>query len=208
MKNDAPAVSDETDDAAIARLTLENEELKKELNRLSMVVEGTKAGYWDWDVETGNVTINKAWAEMIGYGAGELGRVVAGPLVGVTHLGERHDRRRRVDHERDRSRLAAVRHVVELVRDRRVVAVGCSELRCGAIGDRHLAGPAGGRAARLVKHLADVEIAGVVPLRVGAVDGEAQGICEAPYRDVSHAKFRQLRHQNEIGCARGENSGK
>jgi two-component system, cell cycle sensor histidine kinase and response regulator CckA len=75
MNNKPLITTDEKDDAAIARLKQENIELKKELHRLSMVVEGTKAGYWDWDIETGNVTINNAWAEMIGYTAEELGQI-------------------------------------------------------------------------------------------------------------------------------------
>ena len=75
MNIDDPVMADESADATIARLKQENAELKKELNRLSMVVEGTKAGYWDWEVQTGNVTINNAWAEMIGYTADELSPV-------------------------------------------------------------------------------------------------------------------------------------
>jgi PAS domain S-box-containing protein len=50
-------------------------ELKQELNRLNLVIEGTKAGYWDWNVQTGLVSINNAWSEMIGYSREELGQV-------------------------------------------------------------------------------------------------------------------------------------
>ena len=75
MNNDAPVVTDETDDAAVARLKQENAELKKELHRLSIVVEGTNAGYWDWEIPTGKVAINNAWAEMIGYSLEELGEI-------------------------------------------------------------------------------------------------------------------------------------
>ncbi|NTU52843.1 MAG: PAS domain S-box protein [Chlorobiaceae bacterium] len=65
-------MTDETADATIARLKQEISELKKELNRRPMFFEGTTAGNWDWEVQTGNVTINNAWAEMIGYTAEEL----------------------------------------------------------------------------------------------------------------------------------------
>ena len=75
MNIDAPVVTDETDDAAVARLKQENAELKKELHRLSIVVEGTNAGYWDWEIPTGKVAINNAWAEMIGYSLEELGEI-------------------------------------------------------------------------------------------------------------------------------------
>ncbi|WP_235585142.1 PAS domain S-box protein [Chlorobium limicola] len=50
----------------------ENAELTTELRRLSMVVEATKAAYWDWDLQTGNVTVNGRWAAMIGYTLEEL----------------------------------------------------------------------------------------------------------------------------------------
>ena len=50
-------------------------ELKQEMNRLKLVIEGTKAGYWDWNIQTGVVTINSAWAAMIGYTLEELGQV-------------------------------------------------------------------------------------------------------------------------------------
>ena len=74
MKNEAIPLN-EKDASAANRLKQENAELKKELCRLSMVVEGANAGYWDWDIPTGKVTTNKAWAEMIGYTLEEIGAV-------------------------------------------------------------------------------------------------------------------------------------
>ncbi|MDH5570565.1 MAG: response regulator [Gammaproteobacteria bacterium] len=35
--------------------------------RLAMVLEGSQQGYWDWNIETGEVQRNQRWAEMLGY---------------------------------------------------------------------------------------------------------------------------------------------
>lgn len=35
--------------------------------RLNMVLEGSEQGFWDWNIETGEVTRNDLWAQMLGY---------------------------------------------------------------------------------------------------------------------------------------------
>lgn len=35
--------------------------------RLKMVLEGSQQGFWDWNIETGEVKRNDRWAQMIGY---------------------------------------------------------------------------------------------------------------------------------------------
>ncbi len=35
--------------------------------RLMMVLEGSDQGFWDWNIETGEVQRNKRWAQMLGY---------------------------------------------------------------------------------------------------------------------------------------------
>jgi len=40
--------------------------------RLADILEGTNAGTWEWNVQTGEVTFNKRWAEIIGYTLDEL----------------------------------------------------------------------------------------------------------------------------------------
>jgi PAS domain S-box-containing protein len=44
----------------------ENEE------RLEFVLEGSQQGFWDWNIETGEVKRNKRWAEMLGYTLQEI----------------------------------------------------------------------------------------------------------------------------------------
>lgn len=49
-----------------------NELLREKEERLTNVIEGTKAGIWDWNVQTGEVVYNERWAEMVGYTLAEL----------------------------------------------------------------------------------------------------------------------------------------
>lgn len=85
--NDNNAINTASNDnkAEISHIEAENAVLKKELNRLSLVVEGTKAGYWDWDIQTGLVTTNSTWAEMIGYTPEELGQVTIATWENFSH---------------------------------------------------------------------------------------------------------------------------
>lgn len=40
--------------------------------RLALVMEGSQLGYWDWNIETGEVYRNARWAEMLGYTLEEI----------------------------------------------------------------------------------------------------------------------------------------
>ncbi|MBD2186946.1 response regulator [Pseudanabaena mucicola] len=40
--------------------------------RLQLAIEGSGIGLWDWSIQTGEITINDQWAEMIGYRLSEL----------------------------------------------------------------------------------------------------------------------------------------
>ncbi|MDO9326729.1 MAG: PAS domain S-box protein, partial [Methanoregula sp.] len=46
--------------------------LKNSEEQLSLVIEGSGAGLWDWRVQTGEIIINERWAEIIGYTLAEL----------------------------------------------------------------------------------------------------------------------------------------
>lgn len=43
------------------------EALRESEQRLHMALSGTKAGLWDWNIETGEIIIDDRWAGMIGY---------------------------------------------------------------------------------------------------------------------------------------------
>ncbi|MCK4922276.1 MAG: PAS domain S-box protein [Bacteroidales bacterium] len=46
--------------------------LKKQSQRIADILEGTNAGTWEWNVQTGEVLLNERWAEIIGYTLEEL----------------------------------------------------------------------------------------------------------------------------------------
>jgi PAS domain S-box-containing protein len=46
--------------------------LATERNRLSSILEGTNAGTWEWNIQTGEVIVNERWANIIGYSLNEL----------------------------------------------------------------------------------------------------------------------------------------
>jgi PAS domain S-box-containing protein len=47
-------------------------ELDQTKERLQLAIEGSGIGLWDWSVQTGALTLNDRWAEMIGYTLPEL----------------------------------------------------------------------------------------------------------------------------------------
>ena len=46
--------------------------LREERQRLNNILEGTDAGTWEWNVQTGETTFNKRWAQIIGYTLDEI----------------------------------------------------------------------------------------------------------------------------------------
>lgn len=48
------------------------EQLESEKSRLQQVIEGTDAGTWEWNVQTGETIFNEKWAQMIDYTLAEL----------------------------------------------------------------------------------------------------------------------------------------
>jgi diguanylate cyclase (GGDEF)-like protein/PAS domain S-box-containing protein len=47
-------------------------QLKKERERLDNIIKGTNAGTWEWNIQTGEISLNNRWAEIIGYSLEEL----------------------------------------------------------------------------------------------------------------------------------------
>lgn len=48
------------------------DEIISQKQRFSNVIEGTNAGTWEWNVQTGETIFNETWAEIIGYSLKEL----------------------------------------------------------------------------------------------------------------------------------------
>lgn len=61
------------------------EALHKEHQSLENIVEGTRAGTWRWNVQTGETVINERWAEMAGYSLEELEPVSIDTWLSLAH---------------------------------------------------------------------------------------------------------------------------
>ncbi len=48
------------------------QELERQMQQLSDVVEGTNAGTWTWNIQNGELLLNELWAKMIGFTLSEL----------------------------------------------------------------------------------------------------------------------------------------
>ena len=51
------------------------EELLTAHRKLESIIEGTRAGTWEWNVQTGETIFNDRWAEILGYALSEIGPV-------------------------------------------------------------------------------------------------------------------------------------
>ncbi|NPD48258.1 PAS domain-containing protein [Lentimicrobium sp. S6] len=51
------------------------EESKEKDERIKLALEGTSAGIWDWNIQTGETVFNERWAEIIGYSLEEISPV-------------------------------------------------------------------------------------------------------------------------------------
>ena len=49
-----------------------NKELLVERQRLSGIIEGTNAGTWEWNIQTGKAIFNEHWANIVGYDLSEI----------------------------------------------------------------------------------------------------------------------------------------
>ena len=66
---------------------LKQSQLLAEANsrRLSNIIEGTRAGTWEWNLQTGRGVYNDMFAQMLGYSQAELGMVAWEVLAITTH---------------------------------------------------------------------------------------------------------------------------
>ena len=61
------------------------ETIRQERQRLSAVIEGTNAGTWEWNVQTGELILNERWAQMLGYRLADLAPVNIQTWRTLTH---------------------------------------------------------------------------------------------------------------------------
>lgn len=63
-------------------------ELAREHARLRNLIEGTNAGTWEWNVQTGEVIVNPRWGEILGWPTDELGVVTNQFRADISHPDE------------------------------------------------------------------------------------------------------------------------
>ncbi|MBB6001857.1 PAS domain S-box protein [Arcicella rosea] len=61
------------------------DELLKEKQKLQSVIEGTNAGIWEWNVQTGETIFNERWAEIVGYTLEELSPISIDTWLKLAH---------------------------------------------------------------------------------------------------------------------------
>lgn len=59
--------------------------LESERNRLAGILEGTRAGTWEWNVQTGEAVFNARWADIIGYTLNEISPVSIDTWIKFVH---------------------------------------------------------------------------------------------------------------------------
>lgn len=59
--------------------------LEEERRRLAMVLDGTRAGTWEWNIQTGETRFNERWAEIVGYTLDELAPINIQTWLGLAH---------------------------------------------------------------------------------------------------------------------------
>ncbi|MBW8776675.1 MAG: PAS domain S-box protein [Stenotrophomonas sp.] len=61
------------------------QELAEERRRLAMIIDGTAAGTWEWNVQTGEMRVNARWAEIVGYRLEELEPICQKTFLKLVH---------------------------------------------------------------------------------------------------------------------------
>ena len=69
----------------ITATKLAQQALATERERLSNIITATRAGTWEWNVQTDALVVNARWADIIGYALPELNPVTAATWIQHTH---------------------------------------------------------------------------------------------------------------------------
>ncbi|MGE8249834.1 MAG: PAS domain-containing protein, partial [Stenotrophomonas bentonitica] len=72
-----------TSDAAEAAEALR--EMAEQRHRLEMIIEGTAAGTWEWNIPGGQMRVNERWAEIVGYTREELAPITPETFFRLVH---------------------------------------------------------------------------------------------------------------------------
>lgn len=73
------AIADRVKELTQAKEAAESSEQAKSESekQLILVLDGSNDGFWDWDIPTGRISVNRRWAEMLGYSVDEIQKHVS-----------------------------------------------------------------------------------------------------------------------------------
>lgn len=60
-------------------------EMAEQRHRLEMIIEGTAAGTWEWNIPGGQMRVNERWAEIVGYTREELAPITPETFFRLVH---------------------------------------------------------------------------------------------------------------------------
>lgn len=96
------------------RTALEKErELDAVRGRLEAVIEGSGAGTWDWNMESGELTVNERYIAMLGYTRAEMEPITHSTFTGLEHP-EDLRRSNRITEQYDAGEIAAHEIVIRM----------------------------------------------------------------------------------------------
>ncbi len=72
-------------------------ELTHERSRLAAIIEGTKVGTWEWNVQTGETRFNEEWARICGYSLAELAPPSIDTWLSMAHAEDLEDSKELLD---------------------------------------------------------------------------------------------------------------
>lgn len=85
MTDDQAGPGDRAGRSADDRAGAALREMAEQRHRLEMIIEGTAAGTWDWDIPGDQMRVNERWAEIVGYTREELAPITPDTFFRLVH---------------------------------------------------------------------------------------------------------------------------
>jgi len=85
MTHDQAGPGDRAGRSADDRAGAALREMAEQRHRLEMIIEGTAAGTWDWDIPGNQMRVNERWAEIVGYTREELAPITPETFFRLVH---------------------------------------------------------------------------------------------------------------------------
>lgn len=85
MTHDQAGPGDRAGRSADDRAGAALREMAEQCHRLEMIIEGTAAGTWDWDIPGNQMRVNERWAEIVGYTREELAPITPETFFRLVH---------------------------------------------------------------------------------------------------------------------------